>query len=63
MSAMLTALRVTAACAVAAVAGHLRLQDPIPATMHEMAAWVGIAFFGTLWLTGALRSSRDKGAS
>lgn len=60
---MLDALRVTVACAVAAVVGYFRLQDHIPATTHEMAAWVAIAFFGTLALTGAFRSSRGKGAS
>lgn len=61
MGAMLMDIpRVIAACFVAFLAGAARLQDPVPATMHEMALWVGLAFFGTLALLGAFRSPRNK---
>ena len=55
-------LRVAAATVVAGVVGYLRLQGG-PYTTHEMIGWVALTFFGTLWLTGAFNSSRDKGAS
>jgi hypothetical protein len=59
---MLTALRVIAACAVSAGLGYWRMSDPVAPTFQELALLVGVAFFGTLWLTGAF-STRGKAAS
>lgn len=64
MEGMLTALRVIAACVISGAAGWARLQDPVPATQHELMAWVGLAFFGTIGLTGLLISlARGNDAS
>lgn len=60
---MITALRVIAACIVSAGLGYWRLADPIHPTFQELTLGLALAFFGTLWLLGAFRSSRGKRAS